>query len=90
VRLFWALVLVGGAALAKPTLRLSELPADAARAAELRRVQTVSLQESQRNESAILLLTMRAQQFAEPRGRLPSFVPALSTTCIGGSLRLDF
>ena len=82
----WAWFLVGAAVWAKPTLRLTDLP-------EVRRPappRAFTVEESQRSESVILILTMRAQQLADPRGRVPTFVPALSSTCIGGSLRLDF
>jgi hypothetical protein len=89
MRFIWAWLLVGVAAQAKPTLHLAELP-DVVRHAEVSRERAFTIEEAQRGESAILLLSMRAQQLADPRGRLPMFVPALSSTCIGGSLRLDF
>jgi hypothetical protein len=43
-----------------------------------------------RFERAVWVLTMRAQQIADPRGRVPAFLPILGTQVIGGSLRLDF
>jgi hypothetical protein len=85
---------VAAAAHAKPALRLAELPDSVVRTTEVHRERNFSfnftIEDTQHGESALLLVTTRAAQLAEPRGRVPSFVPALSTTCIGGSLRVDF
>jgi hypothetical protein len=82
---------VGAAAQAKPVL---ELPASVVRTTQVHRERNFSfnftIEDNQRGENAFLLVTNRAAQLAEPRGRVPAFVPALSTTCIGGSLRVDF
>jgi len=85
---------VGAAAYAKPALRLAELPASVVRTTEVYRERNFSfnftIEDNQRGENAFLLVTNRAAQLADPHGRVPAFVPALSTTCIGGSLRVIF
>ncbi len=87
------MLLVAVTAHAKVTLQLAELPAlrqPAPSASHAVRLELMPLDENLRAESTLLMLSVRAQQLADPRGRQPMFVPALSTTCIGGSLRLDF
>ena len=86
--------LVGAAAHAKPAFRLVDLPASVVRTTEVHRERNFSfnftIEDTQHGENALLMVTTRAAQLAEPHGRVPAFVPALSTTCIGGSLRVDF
>jgi hypothetical protein len=83
VRLAAALLLAGTAQ--GQALRLAELH-------ELRRTPPpMTLQLKSRDDhNALLQLTLRAQQLADPHGPLPMFAPIVSGTFIGGSLRLDF
>jgi hypothetical protein len=84
-----ALLLFATVAHAKVTLRLQDLPAVSRRAPDQPRM--IAPDElDMRVEPIVVMLTLRAQQIADPRGRAPSFLPILGTTCIGGSLRLDF
>jgi hypothetical protein len=82
------LIFVASVAYAKPTLRLEELPAIAKKPEPPRML--AAQENNVRFEPALVLIEMRAAQLAEPRSHGPNFVPLLGTTCIGGSLRLDF
>jgi hypothetical protein len=69
-------------------LRVADLP-------EIRRTpppMTLQLKEHEERSSdnAFLLLSLRAQQLADPHGRPLMFAPIVSGTFIGGSLRFDF
>ena len=89
VRLLAVLLLFAPMAEAKVTLRLQELPAVTRRQPDQPRMIAPDDMDL-RVEPVVVMLTLRAQQLADPRGRAPSFLPILGTTCIGASLRLDF
>jgi hypothetical protein len=75
-----------------PKLRIQELPSvhqEPPPPPSATRVLPI-VDENARFERAVWVLTMRAQQLADPHGRVPAFLPILGTQVIGGSLRLDF
>ena len=87
MRFLCACLLLASVAQAKDTLRLQHLPAEHRQ--EPPRALALA-DENLRVEPILVVLNMRAQQLAEPRSRVPSFVPLFGTACIGGSLRMDF
>ena len=53
-------------------------------------VRLVPLADEALRSDRLLYLMARAQQLTEPHGHVPTFLPLLGTTQIGGSLQLDF